>query len=133
MGKGGEKKQADVLAVLRQRREPVSAYDVLADLRLAHPRIAPTRIYRALSALTERGKVHRLESLNAFVACQCGGHQQASVLSICGSCSLVEESIKPDALEELGQVVRVTGFEPQRHVIEAHGLCSDCHADQAPV
>ena len=46
--------QAEVLVVLRRRRVPLSAYDVLGELREANPKIAPPTIYRALPALTAR-------------------------------------------------------------------------------
>lgn len=105
MSKRGEKTQSDVLAVLRRRGGPLSAYDVLGELRESHPRIAPPTIYRALAALTERGRVHRLESMNAFIACQCDRHA-----SVAGK----------------------SGFQPARHVIEIHGLCASCGAGQAP-
>jgi Fur family zinc uptake transcriptional regulator len=132
MGKRGEKTQADVLAVLRRRGGPLSAYEVLGELRESHPKIAPPTIYRALAALTERGRVHRLESMNAFIACQCDRHMQASILSICDDCGTVEESVAPDLLEELSSVAGRSGFPPARHVIEIHGLCASCGAGRVP-
>jgi Fur family zinc uptake transcriptional regulator len=132
MSKRGEKMQADVLAVLRRRGGPLSAYEVLDALRENHPKIAPPTIYRALAALTERGRVHRLESMNAYIACQCDLHMQASILSICGDCGTVEESVAPDLLEELSSVAGKSGFQPSRHVIEIHGLCASCGAGQVP-
>ena len=132
MSKRGEEIQAEVLAVLRRRRGPLSAYDVLGELREDNPKIAPPTIYRALAALTERGRVHRLESLNAFIACQCDRHQQASILSICDDCGIVEESVAPDLLTELSSIIAMSGFAPMRHVIEVHGLCASCGAGQVP-
>lgn len=133
MSRRGEKIQAEVLAVLRRRRGPLSAYDVLGELRETHPKIAPPTIYRAMAALTERGHVHRLESLNAFIACQCDRHQQASVLSICDDCGNVEERVAPDLLEDLSSIAGKSGFAPMRHVIEIHGVCATCGAEGASV
>ena len=126
MSKRGEAFQAQVLAVLRRRRGPLSAYDILGTFREAHPKIAPTTIYRALAALTGLGRIHRLESLNAYIACQCDRHQQASVLSICDDCGTVEESVAPDVLKEVSKVTGKSGFAPRRHVIEVHGVCGTC-------
>ena len=126
MSKRGEKLQTKVLAVLRRRRGPLSAYDILGTFREANPKIAPTTIYRALAALTERGRVHRLESLNAYIACQCDRHQHASVLTICDGCDSVEERVEPDVLKELSRVAGKSGFAPRRHVIEVHGVCGAC-------
>jgi len=132
MSKRGEKMQADVLAILRRRGGPLSAYDVLGELRESHPKVAPPTIYRTLAALTDRGRVHRIESMSAYIACQCDRHMQASILSICGDCGTVEESVAPDLLEELSSVAGKSGFQPSRHVIEIHGLCASCGAGQVP-
>jgi len=126
MTKRGEKLQAEVLAALRRRRGPLSAYDVLWELRQNSPKIVPQTIYRALAALTDRGQVHRLESMKAFVACQCDQHQHASILSICDDCGAVEERLAPKLLKELSSIVGQSGFVPSRHVIEVHGLCASC-------
>ena len=132
MGKRGEKMQADVLAVLRRRGGPLSAYDILGELREANPKLAPPTIYRVLSTLTERGIVHRIESLNAYIACQCDRHQHASILSICDDCGAVDECVATDLLKVLSSIVGKSGFAPMRHVIEVHGVCVSCGAGQAP-
>ena len=124
--------QAQVLAVLRSRRMPMSAYELLRCLREEHPRLAPPTIYRALAALTERGIVHRLESLNAFVACQCDRHHDASILSICVDCGAVEESVSTDLLTRLSSIAGKSGFAPMRHVIEVHGQCGTCGSAERP-
>lgn len=126
MSKRGEKVQAEVLAVLRGHRGALSAYDVLDRLRKSNPKIAPPTIYRALAALAKLRQVHRLESLNAFVACQCDLHQHDSILSICDVCGAIEESVSPDLLRSLSMITGKSGFTPMRHVIEVHGLCASC-------
>ncbi len=126
MNNRGERIRAEVLTVLRRRRRPLSAYDILRELREANPKIGPPTIYRALSALIERGRVHRLESLKAFIACKGDRHQHASILSICNDCGSVEESVAPDLHNELSSIAAKTGFSPTRHVIEIHGLCASC-------
>ena len=118
--------QAQVLAVLRSRRLPMSAYEVLRCLRDEHPRLAPPTIYRALAALTGRGRAHRLESLNAFIACQHERHHDASILSICTDCGTVEENLSTDLLTALSGIAGKSGFAPMRHVIEVHGQCASC-------
>ena len=128
MNRRGQRMQAQVLAVLRSRRLPMSAYEVLRCLREEHPRLAPPTIYRALAALTERGKAHRLESLNAFIACQRDGHHDASILSICTDCGAVEENLSTDLLTTLSSIAGKSGFAPTRHVIEVHGQCGICGA-----
>ncbi|MEO1132569.1 MAG: transcriptional repressor, partial [Cyanobacteria bacterium J06639_1] len=61
MSKRSQKTQSQVLAVLRRHHDPLSAYDVIGELRQVNPKIAPPTVYRALEALAGRGLVHRLE------------------------------------------------------------------------
>lgn len=118
--------QSRILALLNNADRPKSAYDLLEQLRVNHGRIAPPTVYRALAKLTESGEIHRLESLNAFIACQCTAHHKASVLSICDDCGIVEESLAPDLLNKLSNITKRSGFVPSHHVIEVHGRCASC-------
>ena len=70
MGKRGKEMQTAVLAILRASDRPYSAYELLESLNDIYPKIAPPTVYRALAALTQRGQIRRLESLNAFISCQ---------------------------------------------------------------
>ena len=132
MATRGEYLQTEVLKIMRRRSEPLSAYDILDEMRKSDAKLAPTTIYRTLAALTERKRIHRLESLNAFVLCQCEAHDHASILSICDDCGSVEESVAPDVLENLSSILDKTGFSAQRHVIEVHGTCGACDKGQVP-
>ena len=62
------KNQGLVFDVLSHSQGPLSAYTILDKLR-DHGFRAPLQVYRALEKLLEFGLVHRLESINAFVAC----------------------------------------------------------------
>ncbi|MFQ6549631.1 transcriptional repressor [Aestuariibius sp. 2305UL40-4] len=126
MSRRGDEMQARVLGVLRHHLGPMSAYDVLDRLRETTPKLAPPTIYRALAALTERGRVHRLESLNAFIACRCDHRHDAAVLSICDGCGVVQESVAPELVADLSAITGQSGFAVKRHVIEVHGTCADC-------
>ena len=129
MNGSGKRMQAEVLAVLRSHRTPMSAYEMLGCLREENPRLAPPTIYRALAALTGRGIVHRLESLNAFIACRRDGHRQDSILSICDDCGGVEENVSTDLLQTLSGIAAKSGFAPVRHVVEIHGQCATCGSE----
>ena len=133
MGKRGEEMQTAVLAILRDSKSPHSAYTLLDRLQETYPKIAPPTVYRALAALGERGQIHRLESLNAYVACQSEAHHQTSVLSICEDCGVVEETFEPDIFSRLSAALRKSGFSAQRHIIEVNGICASCGPAQAAV
>jgi len=133
MAKRRNKIQNEVLAALRRCDGSLSAYRILEELQESNPKLAPPTIYRALASLTECGQVHRLESLNAYFACQHGPHQNASILSICDECGVVDEKVEPDVFKKLSSVIGKSGFSPMRHVIEVHGHCATCTARRATV
>ena len=131
----GNKRKNDwttrVMNCLRKSNGPMSAYDVLADLRQFNPKIAPPTVYRALTKLSEQGEIHRIESLNAYIACQCDHHSQASILSVCDDCGSIEESIAPQVLKAISNVVKKSGFRASKQVIELRGQCLSCHEGSA--
>ncbi len=133
MGKRGKQMQTEILSILRDCKSPHSAYDLLEGLKDIYPKIAPPTVYRALAALVERGQIHRLESLNAYVACQSEANHQTSVLSICEDCGVVEETFEPDIFSRLSAALRKSGFSAQRHIIEVNGICASCGPAQAAV
>ena len=78
------KNQALVFGKLSDASGPLTAYALLDNLRENGFR-APLQVYRALDKLVDYGLVHRLESLNAFVACRhkgCADHKTAA-FAIC--------------------------------------------------
>lgn len=131
MATRGEVMQSQVVETLTRAEKPLTAYAILEDLRALHPKIAPTTVYRALSALAEQGKVHRLESLNAYVVCQHDHPHDESVLSICDDCGTVEERFAPDVMKGLAQLAGQSGFAASRQIVEIHGTCADCGPEQS--
>ncbi|MEM0944995.1 MAG: Fur family transcriptional regulator [Pseudomonadota bacterium] len=129
-GRGKETQRA-VLSILRETGVALSAYDLLAKLRVTNPTISAPTIYRALAALTERGEVHRLETVNAFAASKHGGIVQGAIVSICDDCGAVEESAAPALMDELSKVAERSGFSTTRRLVELHGRCAACDTDQA--
>ena len=85
---------------LRGAGRPVSAYDLINELR-DKAILAPQTVYRSLDRLIADGQVHRLESLNAFVACRHPSHRGAAVFAICDDCGTVTEFDEPGAVHHL--------------------------------
>lgn len=126
MRKQASVRQADILNVLKLSEVPMSAYQILKQLQGDEPDIAPPTVYRALAALTEQGRAHKLESLKTFVPCRCDHGKSLPVLTICEDCGLVDEHDGKGLLPELTAVVAPSHFKPARHVVEIHGQCGNC-------
>ena len=123
--------QALVFRVLEGSEAPLSAYSILDQLREDGLR-APLQVYRALEKLVDFGLVHRLESLNAFVACnhpsgpEAGESHGTVAFAICEKCDNVAEFADPDFVERLRGWAKAEGFEPHSTIIELRGLCEGC-------
>jgi Fur family zinc uptake transcriptional regulator len=74
------------------------------------------------------GLAHRIESLNAFVACDVGACARSTIFLICDNCGRAEEFDAGHALVDLGEAAAKDGFEIKRTMIEATGLCATCKA-----
>jgi len=121
--------QTLVLDVLLQEQGPLSAYMILDRLRDQGLR-APLQIYRALDKLTEIGRVHRLESVNAFVACRHFDEEEHNAhliaFAICKKCGAVIE-FSDEQIDECVKVqMAAHQFRSQGTTLEISGLCRDC-------
>ena len=126
------KNQLRVLERLEGAFGPLSAYTLLDQLRDDGFR-APLQVYRALDTLMKGGFVHRLESLNAFVACaEPHDHShRMTAFAICDICGQVTEFSDQEVGQQLDRWVGSTGFAAKRAVIEFRGTCAKCLAEAA--
>ncbi len=124
--------QTEVLAILRRRRGPLSALDVLGGVARGQSgnraaNLLPG-VVRAVGAWARASRrvAERLHRLSVPPPPTC------AILSICDYCGTVEESEAPDSLMELSSIIGKPGFAPMRHVVEVHGIRDSCGAGQAP-
>ncbi len=123
------KNQSLVMGTLTRSDGPLSAYTILDQLRDDGFR-APLQVYRALDKLVEFGLVHRLESLNAFVACRhpgCDGEETIAFM-ICEKCSQVSEISDTTLAKRLKNLATEAGFALKKSTVELRGICSSCKA-----
>jgi len=126
---GLTKNQSLVMGALDKASGPLGAYTILDRLRDKGFR-APLQVYRALDKLVEYGLVHRLESLNAFVACRhpgCESHETTAFM-ICEACGKVSEITDTTLADRLAALAREAQFALKTTTIELRGLCRACKA-----
>ncbi|MEE9380758.1 MAG: transcriptional repressor [Hyphomonadaceae bacterium] len=116
-----------VLRLLLESPEPAKAYDLLADLD-GEGSAKPPTIYRALDFLQENGLAHKIESLNAYVACGHASHSHSAVFLICEICGGAEELHTVTTSQALKDETNAAGFKLSHAVIEARGVCRRCTA-----
>lgn len=123
--------RARVLGLVAGAGKPLKAYDLLDRIREGEGAgsVAPPTVYRALDFLLANGFIHKLESVNAFVACHHPSTAQHSVpFLICDRCHSAVELEDLDVVAQLETRARALGFQPQAQTLEVHGLCARCAA-----
>jgi Fur family zinc uptake transcriptional regulator len=116
-----------VLELLLESHGAMGAYDVLARLDAEGLGKQPPVAYRAIAFLVEQGLAHRIEKLNAFVACSHPGGSHAPAFMICRACGTVAET-EVEVRGELNTTAALAGFRIERTVVEAEGLCPGCQS-----
>ena len=118
-----------VLEFLLNATIPVKAYDILDALRHDAPKaLTPASIYRALDYLLQEGLVHKVGTLNAYVACaECCPERHAPVfMLVCPGCRKSREVNDPALYQTIFSTMQRQGFQLQGDTVELTGICPGC-------
>lgn len=111
------------LEILLESHKAMGAYEVLARLEADGFGSKPPVAYRALGFLVDNGLAHRVERLNAFVACAHPAAPHDPAFMICRACGHVAETLSDQSLDGPAEAA---GFTIENAVIEAQGVCPEC-------
>jgi len=121
------KNQKIVLDHVEKSNQPLKAYSILYNVQKKGLK-APLQVYRALDKLVEIGKIHKIESRNAFVACKNSNCvvSNATAFSICESCENVSEISNSKLSKYLSNFSDDSGMKYSKYNLEFFGLCKKC-------
>jgi Fur family zinc uptake transcriptional regulator len=121
------KNQQIIFELIHKSPEPLKAYTILSNVQKKGIK-APPQVYRALDKLVEIGKIHKIESKNAFVACRNSDCEisKATAFSICESCEIVDEISDVKLSKYLSNFNHKKGMKFKRFNLEFFGLCKKC-------
>jgi len=114
------------LEIVASAKQPMTAYDVLDALASKLDKPKPPTAYRALDFLMQHGFIHRIESLNAYIACAENHKHRGSQFMICDACGRVEEVHLCHIPDGLSKQAAGKGFTLSHWNAELHGQCGDC-------
>lgn len=114
-----------VLELLIMSEGPAKAYDLMRQLD-GEGAAKPPTVYRALDFLQSLGLAHKIESLNAYVACGHLHQNHSAVFLICDRCGLAQELHAERTSRALAEDIDHVAFELSQVVIEARGVCRNC-------
>ena len=121
------KNQQIIFDLIDKSSEPLKAYSILFNVQKKGIK-APLQVYRALDKLVAIGKIHKIESRNAFIACQNSSCQisKATAFSICESCEQVSEISNTKLSKYLSNFADEAGMKFSKYNLEFFGLCKKC-------
>ena len=120
-----------VLEILLEEHKALGAYQILDQLKQEGWGSQPPIAYRALDFLVTHGFVHKVERLNAYVACLHPGRSHFPAFMICRICDSVAEATSAPSKWLLGAAARDAGFRIEQTVVEAIGVCPACVGTEA--
>jgi len=116
-----------VYEALSSFEQPASAYDIAERVSASEGRrIAPNTVYRILDLFVATNLAKRIESRNAFLACDHPDHVHDCIFLVCDRCGVTTHIDDDGIAKEIRNAARARGFTPEHPVIEVKGLCGGC-------
>lgn len=127
------KKRKVLFHILLETKHPLSAYELTECYHnKTLGQIAPMSVYRIMDLFIALKLVHKINSLNKFIACahiQCK-HTHDLVLLICQKCSSITEShYKQKNAVDLSDYIVPKGFQLSATPWEIQGICTACQVE----
>lgn len=120
-----------VLELLLIHERSLKAYELLDEIRAHHPNATPPTVYRALEFLLAEGLIHRVDTLNSFIACGDAAGAPHNLLVVCTQCGAVAEVNDDVVRSRLAERIELAGYRLAGNEIEVKALCPKCQATAA--
>ncbi|MFN3233879.1 MAG: Fur family transcriptional regulator [Gammaproteobacteria bacterium] len=116
-----------VLTALAKRNKPMGAYQIIETLSTDKEKINPPTVYRAIEFWIKHGFIHRIESMNAYIAC-CGFHKHENFcMFICNNCNMVTELTMDKFPSGITEQILNKGMTIMSSFTEIYGKCCQCN------
>ncbi len=123
-----------VFTIILQSHRATGAYTILEALAKALPagasKPAPPTVYRALAFLQSNRLIHRLASINAYIACCRPARNHESYFLICQHCHNATEIPGENISAAIARQAGMEGFKVRREHVEVLGVCTNCTAKE---
>ncbi|MFZ9035498.1 MAG: Fur family transcriptional regulator [Francisellaceae bacterium] len=117
-----------LIELLLQYKKPLTAYEILGEMKKNHPNANIMSIYRNLEFFRQHKLIHKLDSSNRFSLC-CHPSDSLCQIFICQRCGAKVESHNTALSQMIHSLATDTGFELKQNKIELSGICRRCSAD----
>jgi len=115
-----------VLEIAASNHRPARAYDILAKLKEAGFSDKPPTVYRALDFLIEHKMVHKLNTINAYVASFNNKAEEVSCFLICEKCQDIEEFQDKGIIKAMANISKNKNIDVRNVNLEISFKCDNC-------
>ena len=115
-----------VLKIISASKRPIKAYEILKELgkKIKNPK--PPTAYRAIEFWCKFNFIHRIESLNAYAACNSEHFHSGYQYMICKGCGIVIESHFGELPKVIKNILKQNTFKLSNWNLEINGVCNKC-------
>lgn len=127
-------KRERMLALVLSSERPLSAYEIMDRFNTTfNEHMIVNSVYRILDCLASCSLVHKLATINKYIACslpECKVGKHRSVFVICTNCHKTYESVMTTNLHnEINDITAANLTDGVRSNIELQGVCKDCQCN----
>ena len=115
-----------ILRLIWDNPKPSKAYDLLGEVSKMNYSAKPPTVYRALDFLLENGFIHKINTLNAYIACTHTLKHDHCYFIICDKCDQVQECCDEAITETIEKTLSQNRFSHKEIALEISGSCDDC-------
>jgi len=118
--------RAKILALICESNQPISAYELLRELRKSKPNAEPPTVYRVLEFLQQQQLLHRIESNNTYIVCIHLDEPHQSQVLLCTQCGTASEVHDNNVVKAVQACAKKHSFKINQGITEIRGLCAQC-------
>ena len=121
--------RSTVLGIFIESNTPLSAYEVLDQLKKLRDSAEPPTVYRVIQYFIDKNIIHRIDSEQKYTLCShiaCGHTHHATSMLVCGVCHQTTETNNEPSAKALLKIAKQQNFQLVDGPVELKGVCENC-------
>ncbi len=118
--------RVDILTLLINSRHPLSAYQLLDQLKTTRKNATPMTVYRTLATFEKAHLIHKIEKDSTYVLCCHPSEINNCQIIFCSSCGEHQEIHDKSIQKKIMQAIDSIGFSANHEPIQISALCKHC-------
>ncbi len=118
--------RTEILKLIAEAKHPITAYELLRQLRTSKANSEPPTVYRVLDYLQHNRLIHKINSNNTYIACDKPHKPHRGQIFLCQTCGNSYETYDDKVIHALEEYAKTNHFQLSQNLIEIMGICKTC-------